>query len=66
MERYYRQLLTEDRNRNNINLEMFEEDIEAITVKGIREALRRMKNSKVPEPGGILIELVKYGLSSLL
>jgi hypothetical protein len=62
--KHYEELLTENRDEyKKVNYEIMQEDLEAsgrITVKEVKETLRRMKNHKAPDPGGILIELLKY------
>ncbi|GFG36456.1 hypothetical protein Cfor_11479, partial [Coptotermes formosanus] len=62
--KHYEELLVHNRDEyKNVNYETMQEDLEEIgriTVKEVKETLRRMRSYKAPSPGGIPIEFLKY------
>lgn len=67
---YYSKLLKENRDQyKKIDFGMIEnngENVQKVTVQEIQEVLKHIKNGKAGGPGGIPVELVKYGPMQLL
>lgn len=68
-ENYYKTLLTETREKFNSKIQVENNprsQVERITLEELRKALKESKNKKSAGPGGIPIELIKYGPDILL
>lgn len=69
-EEHYRQLLTEDRpefaEQKKYDYQETFQSIQDIKKEEVERALKKMKNGKAAGPGGIPIELVKYGSDELV
>ena len=48
------------------NKEITEDEVEELTIKDVKEAIRNLKNNKVAGTDGIHLEVIKYGGNKLL